>query len=115
MTRKKNTSQIFSQNLKQLLKQKNLTQKQLSKMTKICPSVINDWCNGTVPYDHCRILKIAEVLDTDFQKLLTSVPSKREIPNDELCSTVHEIELPAGTYRIVLKKIIKNDLQRNSP
>ncbi len=108
MVRQKKKASPFAANLKELLRKKNLTQKQISVLCHVSPSVVNGWLSGTVPYDLIAIARLAEVLDTDFQELLTSIPSPKSV---SLCNVFHiqDENALSGVFKIEVKRLVEKD------
>lgn len=58
----KTTAQIFSENLRRLLEEKNKTQRTLAKLTGTTEATVSRWVNGDVVPRHAKLDSICEVL-----------------------------------------------------
>lgn len=62
-------------NLKLILAERGLSQKQAASLMDISLSVLHDWLQGTSPNDPMPILKLCQALSCDFQWMLTGIRS----------------------------------------
>ena len=107
--RKKKDS-IFSANLKTLLKERNITQKQAADLAGVSQSSMNDWINGASPTEMNGVLKLATALRTDFQFLLTGVRSLPTSIEDASLSDLFNIEDEStfsGVFQIEAKRLTR--------
>lgn len=64
------TTAIFSYNLKEILREKNVTQRELAKRLDITPQSVNDWCKGKSMPRMRKIDKICHCLNVTRSDLL---------------------------------------------
>lgn len=61
---------IFGENLDSILKDRNMSQKELAKMCDISQGMISDYINGFRAPNIFAIINIAYVLDVDIDELV---------------------------------------------
>lgn len=69
--RLKSSPNDFSLRLKKLLKERKLTLKEVSALTKIPKSTLHDWTIATVPTDFLAAKRLARELGVSFSYLMT--------------------------------------------
>ena len=88
MKKRKNTKNPFTQNLNQLLDEKDIGIREASRLAGVGPSTIMSWKSGALPEDYMAVKRLAESLGTTMSFLLTgeldnlktatdSMPAKR--------------------------------------
>ena len=85
----KTTAQIFSENLRRLLEEKNKTQRTLARLTGTTEATVSRWVNGEVVPRHAKLDLICEVLmcspeDLMLDKDKTAVFLPEDVVADEL-------------------------------
>ncbi|MGN1099174.1 MAG: helix-turn-helix domain-containing protein [Christensenellales bacterium] len=65
---------IFSERIKEILKSKGFTQKELAIQLKTNHQNVSRWCSGRVEPDFETLIKISEILDTTPNELLGLSP-----------------------------------------
>jgi transcriptional regulator with XRE-family HTH domain len=61
----------FSKILKSLMKEKNLTMREVAKIAGVSASTINDWQSGSTPENYMAVKKLAKEFGVSFSFLLT--------------------------------------------
>lgn len=115
-TRKKKDSP-FSKNLKGLLEERNINQKQAAILAEISNSVLSDWlCNTGSPQDLTSVAKLAKSLNVDFQWLLTGIKSSTSSIDNASLGDIFNIEdesMFTGIFRIEAKRLTRKKI--NNP
>ncbi len=100
---------LFGKRIKELRKQKNLTQEQLSEMLGVFQKQIGNIETGTTFTTMANLEKLADILDVEVQDLFAfnHHKSKEELLNEisELLNICPEEKLPM-VYRVI-KDIIR--------
>lgn len=60
----------FARNLRKLMEDRGLSQKEICQQTAIKTTTLNDWLGGTTPSDLVAVAELCRVLKVDFQVLL---------------------------------------------
>ena len=91
--------------LQKVLKERNTSLRELSRQTKVSPSVISGWLKGNSPTDLMLIKNLSEQLDVSFSWLLTgsqekgtSAPSMSEL--------FEEVQYFDGYARIRIDRLV---------
>ena len=74
-------NQIFSKTLKNLRTKQGMSQQALADKMFVTRSTVARWENGTRLPDAVMITRLAEVLDVDFNRLLSDAAESDECPN----------------------------------
>lgn len=90
---------MLKKNLKNILKQKNISVLELARRTGVPKSNINAWLNGSSPNLE-QLDRVAQFLETNIDFIAFG-----RNPKDLFASFVNEFEIHAGTYEIKIKKI----------
>ena len=94
---------LLAQNLKRLLKDKDLTVAQLSRATKVPSQTLNNWLSGLEPRSMSQVKTIAQ-----FLKLTLDELAYGEIKvKDENKLEQYSDEIYAGMFEVVLRRIKK--------
>ena len=85
----KTTAQIFSENLRRILEEKNKTQRSLARLTGTTEATVSRWVNGEVVPRHAKLDSICEVLMCSLEDLMldkdkTAVLLPEDVVADEL-------------------------------
>lgn len=95
----------FSTNLKQLIKAKGLTAKQLSDSTGIPRTTISEWINGREPTASDALIKLARFLGVSVEFLITGEHPEKQLIDDIIQQATDEfISIHKGIYRISIEK-----------
>lgn len=100
---------LFSKNLVEVLKSRNISQSQAAKLAGVSLSTLNGWTAGAAPSDMKAILRLCKSLDLDFQYLLSGERSGlalSKIPIEELFK-VEESASFDGFYQVSFKKMVR--------
>jgi transcriptional regulator with XRE-family HTH domain len=91
--------------LRQLVKDKDLTLKELSKRTGVSASTLSEWNNNRRPKDPVQIQKVANELGVTIHYLLFGEEDKQ----DALQKIMKE-DFFTGTFEVSIKKVkVRND------
>jgi transcriptional regulator with XRE-family HTH domain len=90
----------LAQNLKQILKEKDMTVAQLSRATKVPAQTLNNWLAGLEPRSMTQVKIVADYFNLSIDLLAYSVPLK--IQTNPLKE--HQDEIFAGVFEVVLRK-----------
>jgi transcriptional regulator with XRE-family HTH domain len=90
--------------LKQMLKEKRLTLKGISKETGIPYSTLHTWQENRQPKDVLKAQKLARYLGISLHELLFDQPDLKEQKNTESIQGLKE-EFFKGTFEITVRKI----------
>lgn len=101
------TSKTFGENLERLIKERNLSARQLAKEIGVKPSSLHDWIgkNGKFPKNPEVYRLISEYFDISLNELLFGEPDKKAQTIEQL---IDKQEVFSGVYEITLKKINLN-------
>ena len=97
----------FSNNLKNLMKQRKISAAELGRKAKIPKSTISEWMQGRQPKFDETILRLAQVLGVSVEKLLTGSPNtKDEDLVEQILSQSDDgfVEIHSGVYRLKIEK-----------
>ena len=78
------TEKSFSEMLKHLIQQRNITQTELAKYIGVKPNTISNYCNNISQPDIDTIIKIASYFDVSIDYLLTGRRTENKILREEL-------------------------------
>ena len=104
---RKRVKSPFAENLKQLLAEKKISQREAAKIAGISPATFNQWLSGNQPNSLEAVLKLSQHLNCNFQWLLTGVQPADDASKKSL-TELFEIEpVPtlSGCYFIEMKKM----------
>ncbi len=88
---------MMKETLPALLRNKDITIKELSRLSEVSPSTIYEWKNGRIPANIQNVRAVAEILEVTLYYLLYGTHDPQ--------SSTHEIsENIEGTYLITIKK-----------
>lgn len=96
---------ILAKQLKQLLKNKDLTAAKLSRATGINQKTLSEWLSGRTPRDLDQIKILSEYLEVEIGYLLFGEVNK--LKNKDLF-TENINEINAGVFEVVLRKVNKD-------
>ncbi|MCP4487287.1 MAG: helix-turn-helix domain-containing protein [Gammaproteobacteria bacterium] len=84
----------FSERLKQLRANRNITQVRLAELLEVDPRVYNRWERGTATPQFDTIIKIANILQVSLDELAgrTELATEPRIHNYELMSLYHQVD-----------------------
>ena len=105
---RKRANSPFSENLKQVLTVRKLTQRAIAELAGVQVSVVNSWMSGAVASDPIVVLKLAKALNLDYQFLMTGEYSNFK-PEDLTIDQVFRSESdPAwsGIFQIEAKRLV---------
>lgn len=92
---------ILAQNLKQQLKDREMTVAQLSRLTKIPAQTINNWMAGLEPRNMSQVKSVAKFLGLTLDELAYGeVPT----PSSTVKLKDYENEIYAGVFEVVLRR-----------
>lgn len=99
----------ISKTLKSLMSERNLSVKDLSKLSGIPVSTLHEWLGGRTPRDLVKVKKVAEALKISFNQLLFGEPDEHE--SISLQQLLKE-DLFSGTFEVNIKRVhIKKEEQ----
>ena len=99
------TGNVFSANLKSVLKERGLTAKATAKGSNVSTSTFGQWINGATPLDLEAVYRVATFLNVDFTWLLTGKVSPTAPPTlSDLFTVADDPEL-SGIYSIEVKRL----------
>lgn len=91
--------------LQKILNEKKLSQRELSRYTKVSPSVISGWLKGNSPTDLILIKNLSEHLGISFSWLLTGSREKGSVvPN--MSEIFEELPYFDGYARIRIDRLV---------
>jgi len=94
---------ILAKQLKDLLKQKDVTIAQLARATGISAKTIYQWLNGQKPRDLNQVKKVADYFGVSIDFLAFGIQSKT---HNDINSFKEEIN--AGVFEVILRKTKAN-------
>ncbi len=94
----------FGKNLRALLKQRNISARQLAKTTDIAVTSLNDWIDSDdkLPRDAIVIKKLASFFDISTHELLFG----ENDPKSFIGEILEKTEIHTGLYEITVKKVL---------
>jgi transcriptional regulator with XRE-family HTH domain len=92
-------------NLKSLLEKRGMTAIELSRLTKVPKSTIQNWLSGLEPRNLLQLKRVADYFDVTVDLLLYG--SKKEKIRDRSAISEFADEINAGTFEVVLRRIKK--------
>jgi len=95
---------ILKQNLKQLVKDFDITMAQLARETKIPPQTLNNWLTGVEPRSLSQVKRVADYFDISVDELCFGAKTKLEDSNS---FQSYSDEINAGVFEVVLRRIKK--------
>ena len=98
------SSLVFKDNLAQIMKDRSLSLKQISALSEVSISVVQNWLEGKNPHDLIAVNRLAEKLGVQFKKFLLGIPEKIDAPT-ALSDLYEESELFEGLCKIQIKKL----------
>lgn len=90
---------ILSRQLKNLLKDRDVTVAQLARATMISAKTLYQWLNGQSPKNLIQVRKVADYFKVTIDYLAFGVLQKN---NSEL--TDYKTEINAGVFEVILRK-----------
>lgn len=91
--RRKRQGEIpFAVNLKRIMKERGISQRELSKLTGVKLATLNDWLNNAAPQDLQAVASMAQFLKVDFQFLLLGTYAEKRSPSELNLEEIFEIE-----------------------
>lgn len=90
---------MLAENLKKILKEKDISVNELSKKTGVPKSTIMTWLAGRTP-DLIQLDKVTQYLNTSIDEI--AFGRKRE---DALTGLFEKVEVHSGLYEISIKKV----------
>lgn len=101
-------SDILPKVLARILRERSMTQKQLSKLSGVSTSSINNMLTGRQNYKTANLISISDTLDVSLDTLL-----KGEVPKGFSLDSIGSTVVLDGAYRITLSKLeIPNKTKR---
>lgn len=97
----------FKDNLKDLIKAKNLRLSEISKATGIPKSTLSEWTAGREPKVSENLLKLAQFLEVTLEYLFTGKDTLININKQEKANL--HFKMDGNDYYIKLIKLNKND------
>lgn len=123
----------IGQRITELRKAQNLSQGQLARALEVSRQAVSKWENDTSSPDSLKLIKLADLLDTDIEYLTTgrrtyarrppvvletvkTVEKVVEKPVVQLVEKIVEVEKPVVEYveKPVIKKVVRVKHQRNA-
>lgn len=107
MAKKKNKGAAalpFKDVLSQVMRDRNLTLKQVAALSDVSVSVVQNWIEGKTPYDLLAVDRLAQKLGIPFKKLLLGVAESVDAPNS-LMELYDESDLFEGLCKVQIKKL----------
>ena len=106
--RKRAGSSPFSNRLRRLMTEKNMTLREAAKKANVPVSTLDDWRAGAVPEDYLAVKRLGQALGVSFSFLLTGEDDSRQ---DGLAPSITETfddggALFDGYARIVIQRLI---------
>lgn len=96
------TDDQLGHRIKQLLAEKELSEKHAAKEIGVAGSVLNGWCQNAVPRDYKAVKRLADLLGVSLSFLLTGEP-EATLNLEELVKG-RDVVLD-GYYHVSVKKI----------
>lgn len=98
----------FSKNLKKIMKERNVSPKELSEATGIPRSSIGDWLAGTEPRLNESVLKVSRFFGCSLDFLMTGIePEENTLKKILGQSDESYTEIHSGVYRLKIEKLLK--------
>src|ERR1022692_613768 len=97
----------FARNLRKLMQDRGLSQKEICKQTGIKTTTLNDWLGGTAPSDLIAVAELCRVLKVDFQVLLLGSRPEHEYEEKSLHELFDVQDSPefSGIFLIEAKRL----------
>lgn len=92
----------FPAQLRQLLKQHDMTVSQLGRAVKISPKTIYSWLNGQSPRNISQVKSLANYFSISLDELLFG-----EVPKTKVTFEDYRDEINAGTFVVILRRTRK--------
>ena len=102
---RKRIASRFAENLQQLTKERNLTQRRISEICGVSVAVVNEWLHGSIPHDPGAVLRLSQELQVDFKWLLTG--EKTELKDLQLADLFDMESDPSfsGLFMVEAKRL----------
>ena len=99
----------FAENLKELRKERGLSQEDLAELLDVSRQAVSKWENDLTAPDTLNLIRIADVLDTDVEYLTTGKHSLRHIPPQIV--TVDRVVEKIVEKPVYIEKIVEVEKQ----
>lgn len=108
--KRKRSSAPFAANLKAILDERSLSQRQAAALAGVNVAVINGWLSGAMPGDPVALLRLCKAIKCDFQWLITGERSldKGRASLAEIFE-IHEEPAFSGVFMIEAKRLKKRE------
>lgn len=93
---------ILAKQLKDLLKQKDVTVAQLARATQLSSKTVYQWLNGQKPRDLNQVKKVADYFEVTIDFLAFGAVQVKKTTFEDL-----KDEINAGYFEVVLRKVKK--------
>ena len=106
--RKKQTSTPLAENLKRILKERNISMRVAAGMADVSVSTMSDWLSNSSPSDLSKVNKLAKGLNVNFSWLVLGAIEDNN--NDKLTieDLYDSVDTPIeGIFRISAQRLVK--------
>lgn len=108
--RRKKVDSPFSRNLRQVLEERGISIRAAAELCGegVSPSVISDWCNGTVPHDLRAVQRLCKSLRVSFEWLLTGEVTTVESRDLSLAEIFEEKDTGfQGIFKVSATRLVR--------
>ena len=113
MLNEENIRIIFGLKLRQLRQEKELSTEQLAKLTGISVSYLNEIERGKKYPKTEKIIKLSNVLNTDYDELVSLKLDQHLAPIGEMLNSQWLNDIPLSSFGISLEKLV--EIMFNAP
>jgi transcriptional regulator with XRE-family HTH domain len=108
-------SNKFSQNVKKILRERKLSNKEVCASAQISPSTLSQWLKGQKPLMDDSVLRLARCLGVTVDFLLSGeqIPADLQQNIDDILSQDF-FELHSGLYKLTVHKYAGKSLKRGN-
>jgi len=107
--KRKATGQLpFGDNLKSIMKERNLTLKEIGELAGVGISVVQSWIEKSAPHDLIAVSRLAEKLGVPFKKLLLGVSETVDAATS-IGELYDENDLFEGLCKVSIKRLVKRE------
>jgi len=104
---RKRVNSPFAKNLKEILEERDLSQKAAAAIAEVAPATIADWLSGSMPNDPIAVQRLCKGLNCSFEWLLTGAQTTVDQKNISLSELFNFEEEPSfsGIFEISAKRL----------
>ncbi len=96
----------FSEVLRELMKDRKVTAKEISDKTGISQSTISEWLGSRTPRFSEDVLKVAQFFGVSLEFLLSGAEKEERIVNEVIGNGTDFVSIHSGIYRIHVEKFV---------